>query len=175
MPSRLPAALLLVLPLLLPACVAPTYVNIPSEGGIAASDPNSFNVRDVVADSIAAAVEREPLEGVYEILLPEGTTQQTYQAVVRQIGGGAIAPDTLRDRPVPSVRVVAVRIRNQDAEVDVVRPSPTGRSVVRVFLKWYYGGDWAVQRVKPLRIPAEELLLRTATPPPPPDAEDSGE
>ncbi|BAM02981.1 hypothetical protein PSMK_08220 [Phycisphaera mikurensis NBRC 102666] len=51
------------------------YVNIPSEGGIAASDPNSFNVRDVVADSIAAAVEREPLEGVYEILLPEGTTQ----------------------------------------------------------------------------------------------------
>ena len=168
MHSRLPAALLLALPLLLPACIGPSYVNIPSEGGIAASDPNSFNVRDITADAIAAAMEREPLNGPYEVLLPEGTSQETYTAVVRQIGGGAVAPDTLRDGVLPSVSVVSIRIRKTEAEVDLVRPSPTGRSVVRVFLRWYIGGDWAVQRVQPLRISPNELLLQTASPPPAP-------
>lgn len=155
-------------------CIAPSYVNIPSQGGIAASDPNSFNVRDIVADSIAAAVEREPIEGPYEVLLPEGASQETYLAVVRQIGGGAVTPDTLRDRPLPSVRVVAIRIRNHDAECDLVRPSPTGRPVVRVFLRWYFGGDWAVERVKPLRIAPEDLLLQTSPPPPEPVAPTDG-
>ena len=167
MPSRLATALVLAAPLLLPACIAPTYVNIPPEGGFAASDVNSFNVRDIMSDAIAAAVEREPLNGPFEVVLPAGATQQTYQEVVRAVGGGAVAPDTLRDAAIPGVRVVAVRVRGPEAECDLIRPSPTGRSVVRVFLKYYYGGDWGVQRVKPLRISPEDLLLRTSPPPPP--------
>ena len=159
---RLPVLFLAAVMLACPACVAPGYVNIPSQGGIAGSSPNSENVREVMAGAVAAAVEREPLEGPYEVLLPDRATQATYQDVVRRIGGGAVAPDTLRDGVIPSVQVVAVRIRSGKAECDLIRPSPTGRGVVRVFLRFYTGGDWGVERVTPLRISPEDLLLQGA-------------
>ena len=161
---RLPVLLLGVATLASPACTAPGYVNIPSQGGLASDDPNSRNVREVMVDAVVAAVEREPLEGPFEVLLPEGATQATYQDVVLRVGGGAVTPDTLRDEPIPSVRVAAVRIRSGKAECDLVRPSPTGRGVVRVFLKFWTGGDWAVERVTPLRLAPEDLRLGPEAP-----------
>jgi hypothetical protein len=150
--------LLLGVPLGLTGCSTPTYVNIPGqEGDLARNDPNGGDVVDIMAKAIRAAVETENLPGIYEILLPAGSNQQTYQEVVLKVGGGAISPDTLREQPVPYVAVAGVRVRNRDAEVDIVRPSPTGRSAVLVELFWYYGDAWQVERVLPLRLSVEAL------------------
>lgn len=144
--------------ILLTGCTTPTYINIPGQASdIARNDPNGRDVVDLMAKAIDAAVSAEGLEGVYEVLLPTGANQATYQEVVLRVGGGAITPDTLRESPVPSVAVAGVRVRNRDAEVDLVRPSPTGRAAVTVELFWYYGDGWAVERVRPLRLSVEAL------------------
>ncbi len=147
-------------------CSTPTYVNIPpQEGDVARGNPNAGDIRDIMVAAIEAAVDYETLDGAYEVLLPSGTEQLTYEDVARRVGGGAITPDTLRDQPVPTVRVAAIRVRNRKAEVDVTRPSPTGRSVLTVYLFWYYGAEWQVERVRPLRVSPEAVL-----PPEPADA-----
>ena len=143
-----------------PGCTTPTYINIPGQASdIARNDPNGRNVVDLMAKAIEASVQAEGGlgDGAYEILLPAGSTQATYEQVVLRVGGGAITPDTLRESPVPSVAVAGVRVRNRDAEVDLVRPSPTGRAAVTVELFWYYGDGWAVERVRPLRLSVEAL------------------
>lgn len=140
-------------------CSAPSYVNIPPQpGDLARGNPNAKDVREIMALAVDAAVQRERLDGAFEVLLPEGADQITYEKVVLRVGGGAITPDTLRDAPVPTIRVVAVRVRSRDAEVDVARPSPTGRESVTVFLYWYYGSGWAVERVRPWRVAPEKLF-----------------
>ncbi|MEM1446596.1 MAG: hypothetical protein AAGF84_11100 [Planctomycetota bacterium] len=142
----------------MPGCSAPSYVNIPGQASdVARNNPNAGDVITIMSKAIAAAVEAEGLDGAYEVLLPEGSNQQTYQEVVLQVGGGAITPDTLRESPVPSVAVAGVRVRNRNAEVDIVRPSPTGRAAVEVQLFWYYGDAWQVERVRPLRLSVEAL------------------
>ncbi|MEM7576120.1 MAG: hypothetical protein AAF328_01485 [Planctomycetota bacterium] len=152
------ATLGLAWPLGLTGCSAPSYVNIPGQANdVARNNPNAGDVITIMAEAIAASVEAEGLQGVYEILLPAGSNQQTYQQVVIAVGGGAITPDTLRESPVPSVAVAGVRVRNRDAEVDIVRPSPTGRAAVEVQLFWYYGDGWQVERVRPLRLSVEAL------------------
>ncbi|MEM8494634.1 MAG: hypothetical protein AAF663_04530, partial [Planctomycetota bacterium] len=131
----------------LAGCSTPSYVNIPGQSGdVARNNPNAGDVVTIMCKAISAAVEAEGLEGVYEVLLPAESNQQTYQQVVVAVGGGAITPDTLRESPVPSVAVAGVRVRNRDAEVDIVRPSPTGRAAVEVQLFWYYGDGWQVER-----------------------------
>ncbi|MEM8782273.1 MAG: hypothetical protein AAGE65_05380 [Planctomycetota bacterium] len=142
----------------LAGCTGPTYINIPPQrGDLARDSPNGGDVVDIMSKSLAAAIEAEGVPGVYEVLLPEGASQQTYQEVVLRLGGGAITPDTLREAPVPSVAVAGVRVRGKAAEVDIVRPSPTGRAAVMVELEWYVGEDWAVTRVRPLRLSVEAL------------------
>lgn len=140
-------------------CSTPTYVNIPQQqGDLARGNPNAEDIRNIMVSAITAAVEHEPLQGAYEVLLPSGTEQLTYEDVVLRVGGGAISPDTLRDEAVPTVRVAAIRVRNRKAEVDILRPSPTGRSVLTVYLFWYYGAEWQVERVRPLRVSPESIL-----------------
>ncbi|MEM9752137.1 MAG: hypothetical protein AAF916_02005 [Planctomycetota bacterium] len=144
--------------MVLAGCSTPSYVNIPGQSGdVARNNPNAGDVVTIMSKAISAAVEAEGLEGVYEVLLPADSNQQTYQQVVVTVGGGAITPDTLRESPVPSVAVAGVRVRNRDAEVDIVRPSPTGRAAVEVQLFWYYGDGWQVERVRPLRLSVEAL------------------
>ena len=152
--------------MLFTGCSTPTYINIPGQtSDDALNDPNGGDVVKIMARAIDAAVSAEGGLGdrPYELLLPNGSNQETYQNVVLMVGGGAISPDTLRSSPVPSVAVAGVRVRNRDAEVDIVRPSPTGRAGVTVELFWYYTDGWQVERVVPQRLSPEQLGWQVPT------------
>ncbi len=140
----------------------PTYINIPHQSGdVAWSDPNTGTVIQLMSTSLSAVLEREPIKGAFDVLLPEGSTTQTYQQVVMNVGGGAVTPETVREGELLAVQVIGVRVRSDMAEVDVVRPSASGREAATVMLKWYWsqnGGEWGVQRVRPWRISAAELI-----------------
>ena len=146
------------------ACTRPTYVNIPKQpGDIAFHSPNNTNIRTVMAEAILGAMENEPFEGPYAVILPEDSDQLTYEYVVNRVGGGAVTPDAQLpadavDGALPAVHVAGVRVRNRRAEVDLVKPSGTGREVTTVYLKWYYGGVWGVERVRPWRASLGEDL-----------------
>ena len=143
----------------LTGCVRPTYVNIPSQrGDLASNNPNTTNIRVLMAEAIRAAIDYEQYEQPFVVVLPEGSDQLTYERVVNRIGGGAVTPDTRVNDPLAAAHVVAVRVRNRDAEVDVHRPSPTGREAATVYLRWYYGGEWGVERVRPWRATLDEPL-----------------
>ncbi len=107
-------------------CSTPTYINIPEQDGdLARGNPNADDVRDLMVAAIEATVEHEMLDGVFEVILPQGSNQQTYQHVVFEVGGGAITPDTLRDETVPIVRVAAIRVRNRHGRTrSTCHPAP---------------------------------------------------
>jgi hypothetical protein len=145
------------------------YVSIPAErGSVAASNPNTQNVRSVVVTAVEAGLTRFPVGGPYELVLPPQTTAETYAVVTHRLGGDAVVPSNIPAVPLdedgkplkqegdpppvvepttlgefPAVTVEAVRIRGQDAEVDLVRPESAGRRLLTVSLEWEPGFGWS--------------------------------
>ena len=159
----------------------PTYINIPQQAGdVAFGNPNAKNVRQIMTLAVQKALEAEPLGGPYELLLPAGTSPATYALVTHALGGDALVPGNVPAIAVdedgkfvvpegepdpadvvaqpmllgefPTVEVRAIRVRSAKGEVDVVRPSNTGRNLQEVMLEWEAGFGWYAKRVRPWRI-----------------------
>ncbi len=168
----------------LAACTPPTYINIPPEkGDVALSNPNAGNVQQIIVASVRRVLEHDPLGKPYELRLPEGTTPETYALVVTQLGADALVPSDVpsvtvgedgkvvqgsRTTPTPggsgggdslgrfpTVEVRSIRMRAARGQVDVVRPSMSGRSLVTVYLDWEAGFGWAAGRVRAWRVDPE--------------------
>ena len=159
----------------------PTYINIPQQAGdVAFGNPNAKDVRQIIVLAVQKALEAEPVGGPYELLLPDGTTPATYALITHALGGDAVVPGNVpavaldeKGRPVvpdgepdptelaadpmllgefPAVEVRAIRVRSARGEVDIVRPSTSGRGMQEVMLEWEAGFGWYAKRVRPWRI-----------------------
>ena len=166
------------LSLLLTACAPPTYINIPPENGDwAFSNPNADDVQEMEVVAIRKSLEADPIGGPYEIRLPERTRPETYALVAHALGADALVPgdvpavaldedgkviETEGDVPevatpvslgeFPTVEVRSIRIRGATGQVDLVRPSPSGRRMTTVYLEWEAGFGWFAERLRNWRV-----------------------
>lgn len=139
------AAALLAQLIVLAGCTP--YVNIPPQkGDLAFHSPNKQTVRDIMIVAARAAIADRPIEGTYQLKLPEGSSSLTYEAVVQALGGAG----TYGDRAAgPMLSVEQVRIRGVSGEVDLVRPVAADRSeFLTAYASWAPNSGWAVDRVR---------------------------
>lgn len=139
---------LLVLTVLAVGCTP--YVNIPSQpGDIAFHSPNKQTVRVIEVVAGKAALTDRPIEGTFQIVLPEGTSILTYEAVVPKISEIATytKDGSLGNDPVLAIK--QIRIRGGNAEVDIIRPVAQDRSeFITVYLTYDPMAKWAVDRIR---------------------------
>ena len=162
-------ATLLILTVAMTACTP--YVNIPGQRGdtLASHNPNSNYIQDAIISSLKAVTTYRPVDGQYQIILPEGTDAQTYAKLLPQLGDQAMwSSDGIRQE-VPIYEVKGIRIRGADGEVDIVRPASgasvdPNRQLVTVKLKYYVPGGWGHTRILIWKAPVDEALRQTATP-----------
>ncbi len=147
---------LILITAVLAAGCAP-IVNIPAqEGDTAMHDPNNGNVQLIMLRALQAAVADRPIEGPFQVILPEGTLPKSYAAMLPQLGENAMWSSDSESGAVPIVAVTQVRIRGLSSEVDVVRPQFPGNAepseqTVTVSLKLEPIGGWYVTRMKEWR------------------------
>ena len=183
----LPAWLLALLCLTLTSCS--TYVNIPAQtGDVAQNNPNVTDVVTVQAVALRAVYDDRPPPGKFQVVLPTGSTPQTYQRVIAALGDQATwtHPGTKTDidvtdgdkqptdadaraalQKLPTLAVRQVLIRGWYATVDIARPvnlaqpeSPA--ELVTANLRWFFFDGWYVQGpVRVWRIPVEDALKRS--------------
>ncbi|MEM7624413.1 MAG: hypothetical protein AAF333_02170 [Planctomycetota bacterium] len=171
-------AVLVVLTQCIIACAPPTYINIPPENGDwAFSNPNAKDVCDMQIAAVRKSLEVDPVDGPYEIRLPERTRAETYAEVAHTLGDDALVPGDipavavdeagkaiktdgeyqLVESPVilgefPTIEVRSIRIRGAKGQVDIVRPSTSGRRLTTVYLEWEVGYGWFADRLRNWRV-----------------------
>lgn len=145
-----------------------TYVNIPGQlGDFARHNPNDLAVRAVLAESLTAIAEAYPVEDQFAILLPDTTTAETYHAVTKKTNKQAVWPGNKDRADLPILEVKQVRIRRQDAWVDIVRTLHSNSEqmeemIVTVELKWHPLQGWLTQRVRPWNLTMENAFWVSA-------------
>ncbi|MEM8739240.1 MAG: hypothetical protein AAGG38_12310 [Planctomycetota bacterium] len=179
---RLLAVLIVPGILALSACSSrtflPTYINIPPENGDwAFNNPNSKDVQQIQVVAIQKSLRHEPLDSPYELRLPENSRATTYALITRELGSDAVIPPEVPavafnedGKPIPpdpdapplpqperlgdfpTLEVRAIRIRAGDGQVDLVRPSTTGRRLSTVYLDYQPGFGWSADRVRAWRV-----------------------
>lgn len=174
MTLRLIAALLILSTLT--ACA--TYVNIPPQArDVAEHDPNDRKVVEVIALAYEKLLDESPMNERFQVILPKGTTAETYKAVLPRFGKLALWSSDGRAKDVPVIEVSQVRIRGTHAEVDLIQPvMPTSRravpQVATVFLDHDLFSGWYARRVRYWQGAAVEAAL---TPDPMPAPVPAGE
>lgn len=164
--------------LALTACAPPTYINIPPENGDwAFSNPNAKDVREMEVAAVRKSLDADPINGPYEIHLPERTRPETYALVANALGADAVVPGDIPavaldengkviktdgDTPAvqspvtlgefPPIEVRSIRIRGAKGQVDIVRPSVSGRRLTTVYLEWEAGFGWFAERLRNWRV-----------------------
>ncbi|MEM1108800.1 MAG: hypothetical protein AAGH99_08935 [Planctomycetota bacterium] len=159
------------------------YTNIPPENGDwASNNPNTSAVRSVSIAAVQKSLEAEPINGPYTIVLPERTEPATYALVANALGSDALIPTNVpvveldeKGRPIktdeepspvdspislgdfPEVEVRSIYIRGVDADVDIVRPSLSGRSLSTVDLVWEPGFGWSATDIRAWRVDPDAL------------------
>ncbi len=142
------------------------YVNIPEDAGdVAANSPNLLNVRQTAVAAVQAVLEDRPLGRSYRLVLPVGTSDDTYAYAMRELGPDASWSDQSPPTDMPVIDVRHVRIRSWLAQVDVIRPvdprQPSGmQQLMSVYLKFDWGRGWYVDRLHLWRIPLEDALFQ---------------
>lgn len=168
---RITAPLLFVaaLSLALVGCSRP-YVNIPPQtSDVAGHDPNARNVREIEIAALQAVLRTDPLVGPIAIVLPEGTGQLTYAAVLPAVSPDAVSASNTEAEPLSTVEVRQVRIRGWEGQVDIVRPNASGtRQLFTVHLEYAPFSGWSAKRIRPWRGPVDPL------PAPAPVADEEG-
>jgi hypothetical protein len=139
---------LLILAVLAAGCTP--YVNIPPHGGdMAFHSPNKQTVREIEAVAGRAAVENRPIEGTFQVVLPEGSSVLTYEAVVPRISENAIYTTDGSVGELPVLAIKQIRIRASVGEVDIVRPVAQDRSeFITVYLGYDPMAKWGVDRIR---------------------------
>ncbi|MBL4700349.1 MAG: hypothetical protein JKX85_03745 [Phycisphaeraceae bacterium] len=147
------------------------YVNIPGQRGdtLATHNPNSKYIQQAIVVALKAVTMYRPVEGNYQVILPEGTDPATYALLLPQLGDQAMwSSDGMRQ--VQTVyEVKALRIRGADGEVDIVRPASGlaadgTQQLVTVDLKYYIPGGWGHTRLRVWKASVEDALRQTASP-----------
>lgn len=184
---RRPLALGLVLSLgvTLAGCVGfATYP--PVEGSIAVRDPNSPAMEEVMRAALVWTVASFPPEygssaasgGAYAVNLPEGVRRRVYLNTVGELGDRA-RPMTPENELLPTYHIKRIRISENRAEVDVLRPvaemgeSPLGERLSQQITVYLEGGwnPWRVVRHRAWAIgaftapPAYYMPIDDRTPP----------
>lgn len=161
--------------LLLPALVAlalalggcATYVNIPAQSGdVAGHDTNVKRVLEVQLAALSAVHEMRPAPGPFRVVLPAGTSDASYQALVPKISDQATWSS---DEVAPGAYVLQakqVRIRGWYAQVDIVRPAtattPDGpKQLVTVNLRSDPVVGWHADGIKVWAMPLEKALFES--------------
>jgi len=145
-------------------CIA--YVNIPAQpGDFARHNPNDRAVRIVLTEAINAVNKKFPVEGKFAILLPQDTTTKTYHAVSKKSGKQAVWPGNTDRTDLPVLTIKQIRIRRQDAWVDIVRSTHNdGKQtdqLMTVEMKWHPLQGWLIQRLRVWGVKAEDALWKS--------------
>ena len=142
-----------------------TYVNIPpQDGDIATHNPNDTVVREVLVESLRAIAKQYPFEGEFAILLPAETSSETYGKVATSTSENALWPGNKDRTDLPILDVRQIRIRGQQARVDVVRPLNShdpvdlAEQVVTAELFWHPLQGWLIRRIRAWRLPVSDVL-----------------
>jgi hypothetical protein len=170
---------LVLLVLFAAACLGgcATYVNIPPQvGDVAQHDPNLETVLKVELQALRALEEDRPPAKTYRVVLPPGTSTQSYDAIVPQVSTLAIWTGAVAATQPASggggtedggtVEIRQVRIRGGFAQADIVRPAdaaqPNGpQQLATVSLKWDMIVGWHVNRVRIWRIGVDDALVHS--------------
>jgi len=158
-------ALALLLAIGLQGAACSSYVHIPGQrGAVARRNPNLKAVGKVEAEALRSVIEKWPIDGVYQIMLPAGTDSPQYIRVVDRLGEQATWSFSPLPPEVPILWVRQVRLRGWYAEVDIVRPDnparPDGlKQLVTVTLKFRPVSGWRVSRLRPWSIGVHETLV----------------
>ena len=165
--------LLLLLAGLVAGCT--TYANIPAEpGSVAISDPNDRAIREIEIEALRAVLAEYPVHGTVEVVLPEGTDGLTYAAVLSALDQPAVSPNRAaatqpaepQPGPVATLAVRGVRIRNDNAQVDIDRSGVSGlKQLITVYLKRAPFSEWGVRSIRPWGAIRDISLERTIAPP----------
>jgi hypothetical protein len=160
---------LLIITVGLSACTP--YVNIPGQRGdtLATHNPNSKSIQEAVVTALKAVITYRPVDGNYQVILPQGTDPQTYAKLLPQLGDQAMWSSDGMPQDLPIYEVKAIRIRGADGEVDIARPAtgmPDGRTrqLVTVDLKYYVPGGWGHTRIRVWKASVEDEMRQTAIP-----------
>lgn len=147
------------------------YVNIPGQRGdtLATHNPNSKTIQEAVVAALKAVITYRPVEGNYQVILPEGTDPATYAALLPQLGDQAMWSSDGTRQDLPIYEVKGVRIRGYDGDVDIVRPAKgladgRTRQLVTVDLKYYIPGGWGHTRLRVWKADVEDALRLSSTP-----------
>ena len=170
--TRLTAPLVLVLTGLLGFGCALQYTHIPPLEGqrVARHDPNRPNVRAVSALALDAVAEDRGFSGPVRIVLPEYSTDETYNAIAEAMQTAAVPGTELAEDQAPTMEVRQIRLRASRAELDIVqaRPGDAGQ-LVEVHLRHHGLRGWEVERLYRWRLGSDLPARRT---PPPADGEE---
>lgn len=147
----------------------------PIQGSLAVRDPNSPAMEEVMRAALAWTVtnfppeygSKAPSDGPYAINLPEGVRRRVYLSAAKELGDRA-RPMTPESESLPTYHIKRIRISENRAEVDVLRPvaeigeSPLGEHMHQQITVYLEGGwsPWHVVRHRAWAIGA-------FTPPPP--------
>lgn len=140
-----------MLGLSLPALTACTsYTNTAGpDSAMAGQDPNGRQASTAVTAALQWTVLRHPVEGMYALNLPEGTSTETAERIAAELGPMAtVLTEPATDLPV--YHIPRVWIRMTDAKVDVVYPmrNALGETIQRGVTVWLNDGirNWSVAR-----------------------------
>ncbi len=131
--------------LLLTGCTPYTYINIPSQvGDVAQHSPNSATARQLQHLALVALLAKSPFDGLFQVILPVGSTQQTYDRVLPLVSDLARPPQYVPEGGALSViEVTGVRARGARAAVDIV----TEDGLSTVYLRYSMGASWGADRI----------------------------
>lgn len=127
-----------------------SYTNVPGpDNNSARQDPNARQASAATLAGLQWTVRRHPVEGLYAVNLPVGTSLETARRITNSLGPNAVIPDS-DQIGLPTYHVTRVWIRVSDAKVDVVYPLNTfdGRQIERGVTTWLHAGvrPWVVSR-----------------------------
>ncbi|MEO0964885.1 MAG: hypothetical protein AAFY08_07165 [Planctomycetota bacterium] len=153
---------------LLAGCAA--YVNIPDQkGSVARSNPNTENVRLVEAEALNRLVADSAVPGTISVKLPPGSTAETYDWVLGQIGDRAVPYDQAGADAAVDYEVRGVRLRGQEGYVDIAQAATVNVARIVTVELWYdpFGG-WSVTDIVPwgtIADPSQDVFQPAGTQP----------
>lgn len=139
----------------------PIYTNVPPlTGDTAFHSPNTGTVVAVEAAGLEYVLKRYPAPPEYAVDLPFGSIDATYAEVLRNLPTGGRRADS-STTPLPTYRVVQIRIRRTRALVDIVVPqNPSEQLVTVTCIKDGLGfGSWYPRTARIWRVPVEKALM----------------
>jgi hypothetical protein len=131
-----------------------TYPGIEGDG--ANHDPNTVWMQRTMTESLKEAVRTHPVDGPYAVNLPVGMTPGRMEVVIKWLEDEDARLLTAETADLPRYHVERIWIRVQNAEVDILCPTPetTGPDGEAVYqpMTFYLSGGQRKWHVKSSRV-----------------------